>query len=1152
VFGDDVSADRIEALRQKILEKDFSWLPEVEWVDDGSLPNGVLGAYVPDTQQILLDSSLRNSSDEELWAVIAEEVGHFVDHQLRLPPGTGVFAAEDIHSKQTWENDRTHAGFPVDEGALFLSALETGQVTPEAWEKAFNDDDWGVVTVGGEELEAEFRKDPAPYLSPGGEGDDWDLYNDIRGAGTPKELDECRARLEDDESIPSATREFLLKEIEKKEKSLLADLPAYFAARPHEAMSWLVDRCEQQGGGQGEGLKKVATELGAALLGDDADEESKLNKGLEHINSLVESAGLSMKGRMEDIVTNIQSASTESEIRGQAREWMKEYVRTSNTIDDFKTIAADAGTEHFRGNVFAKNLEESSSSLWQEASKDYANVIRDELKRIPGQPESTAIAAHGAIPAGATGPEKTFRVPEGVTLTVYTLDGEILPTEIGTMIELGDLAGLEKYKDILSKKTYKAGDTVPEHILGPMETQLGHEIAETSIRVDGKTKLSDLLANLSKQGGGDFHLAACREFEFDRLYQTGDYYNYYRLRLDSLQKKVKMSNGMVIEHPKYLNDIKNTAAEIEFEIDQARSQLTPEQFAELEPQMRQALNETKELLARWGNNQDLIHWGDTEPDEELFRSFSEKKGPVTPGGDGSVHEAEQPETENPVGKGSQSPSELDGPSLRSEFREGASMDNADFIERWKNATDSEIENLLGIPGGNAQSRKVVAGFKGLLERGEVERARTMVNSVSLHAKEITSYKMGGMTVELGKDGTPTVDGMPMKTQLTAEGADIYLSHGDAKLPMRIPREGLKSFTKDLMNTGLVALESAGYMMTVLDLFEAGVAASKGDWKEAGMTFGGTVGGLGGSLLGAHVAGMAGSTLLTLGVGFYVGFIGAAVGSYVGGKIAKKFHPDTFDPLDDPNLDNILYDLLVIDSTQVIERNYASLQELNNGKTPTLQTMKQKRDELLEYLEQGNFEPGGEEVRLFNALSFFVNQDSEAQANPWRRYYFNAESAPNAFKSMQAAGDPKNQLPNDGTFTINDLKAFRGYASASWLSHQYPPPTVASAHHSAVAILDWMEANGKESLAPAEMALLVADATETSRPSVEHWVLALIHLHNRDDPRAPVSKRIFEDLRDETLQLIRDGHWHEPVDIDYNNLYGEPELDVEPTAWSSPS
>lgn len=128
-FGDAVSVEKVEALRERVLEKDFSWMPEMQYVDAVTL-QGAEGAYAESSNTIYLNEDSRGTGVNYLAYV--EELGHGIDQLL---------------------NDNDSLG---DEGAVFAVAMMGESLSVEELALLRAEDDSGSIEIDGEPIEVEF------------------------------------------------------------------------------------------------------------------------------------------------------------------------------------------------------------------------------------------------------------------------------------------------------------------------------------------------------------------------------------------------------------------------------------------------------------------------------------------------------------------------------------------------------------------------------------------------------------------------------------------------------------------------------------------------------------------------------------------------------------------------------------------------------------------------------------------------------------------------------------------------------------------------------------------------------------------------------------------------------------------------------------
>ncbi|ASJ74847.1 hypothetical protein [Granulosicoccus antarcticus] len=129
VFGDNHDTQAGEAIRQQALAGDFSWMPEVRFVDAAVL-EGAQGAYDSTNDRILISADLKGTTQGA--AVLTEEVGHALDNRLNTSDTAG------------------------DEGELFQMLLSGKAPSTEQRQAMLVDNDHGSIVVDGEEVAVEF------------------------------------------------------------------------------------------------------------------------------------------------------------------------------------------------------------------------------------------------------------------------------------------------------------------------------------------------------------------------------------------------------------------------------------------------------------------------------------------------------------------------------------------------------------------------------------------------------------------------------------------------------------------------------------------------------------------------------------------------------------------------------------------------------------------------------------------------------------------------------------------------------------------------------------------------------------------------------------------------------------------------------------
>ena len=140
-FGTSINTEQLEQLRQRIVSRDFSWLPDVALMSATQL-HGSDGAYASESNTVFLNETLliANSSANPsntpsqqglLFRVLVEEIGHAIDQQLNVRDALG------------------------DEGALF-SALFVGDPVGESLLASYKlEDDQGLLEINDELVSVE-------------------------------------------------------------------------------------------------------------------------------------------------------------------------------------------------------------------------------------------------------------------------------------------------------------------------------------------------------------------------------------------------------------------------------------------------------------------------------------------------------------------------------------------------------------------------------------------------------------------------------------------------------------------------------------------------------------------------------------------------------------------------------------------------------------------------------------------------------------------------------------------------------------------------------------------------------------------------------------------------------------------------------------
>jgi len=138
-FGDKYDKAEAEEIRQKSLDGDFSWMPEVKLVDAETLtstsgPNAgatASGAYSKDDDTIFLSRELL-ADPEKAEKVLTEEVGHALDARINTSDAAG------------------------DEGNIFARLSYGENISASELTELRSENDSGTIMVDGREVEVEF------------------------------------------------------------------------------------------------------------------------------------------------------------------------------------------------------------------------------------------------------------------------------------------------------------------------------------------------------------------------------------------------------------------------------------------------------------------------------------------------------------------------------------------------------------------------------------------------------------------------------------------------------------------------------------------------------------------------------------------------------------------------------------------------------------------------------------------------------------------------------------------------------------------------------------------------------------------------------------------------------------------------------------
>jgi len=131
VFGDKYDKNLAEQYRQQALHGDFSFLPEVKFVDAATLQGGK-GAYNEAEGVVYINRDIAASNPDLAAQVFVEEAGAHLDAKLNTVDTNG------------------------DEGEMFRRVLSGEQLSAREIEAIRNDDDHGTITVDGKKVEVEF------------------------------------------------------------------------------------------------------------------------------------------------------------------------------------------------------------------------------------------------------------------------------------------------------------------------------------------------------------------------------------------------------------------------------------------------------------------------------------------------------------------------------------------------------------------------------------------------------------------------------------------------------------------------------------------------------------------------------------------------------------------------------------------------------------------------------------------------------------------------------------------------------------------------------------------------------------------------------------------------------------------------------------
>jgi hypothetical protein len=131
VYGDNYDKGLAEQYRQQALRGDFSFLPEVQFVDAATLQGGK-GAYNEAEGVVYINRDIVASDPDLAAQVFVEEAGAHLDAKLNTVDTQG------------------------DEGEMFRRLLGGEQLSERAIEAIRNDNDHGTITVDGKQVQVEF------------------------------------------------------------------------------------------------------------------------------------------------------------------------------------------------------------------------------------------------------------------------------------------------------------------------------------------------------------------------------------------------------------------------------------------------------------------------------------------------------------------------------------------------------------------------------------------------------------------------------------------------------------------------------------------------------------------------------------------------------------------------------------------------------------------------------------------------------------------------------------------------------------------------------------------------------------------------------------------------------------------------------------
>jgi hypothetical protein len=131
VYGDKYDKNLAEQYRQCALRGDFSWLPDVKFVDAATLHGGN-GAYNAQEGVVYINRDVAAADPQKAAQVFVEEAGAHLDAKLNTADTQG------------------------DEGEMFRRVLSGENLSQQEIAAIRNDDDHGTITVDGKKVEVEF------------------------------------------------------------------------------------------------------------------------------------------------------------------------------------------------------------------------------------------------------------------------------------------------------------------------------------------------------------------------------------------------------------------------------------------------------------------------------------------------------------------------------------------------------------------------------------------------------------------------------------------------------------------------------------------------------------------------------------------------------------------------------------------------------------------------------------------------------------------------------------------------------------------------------------------------------------------------------------------------------------------------------------